>query len=130
MLVLPHPLQQSTERHPLFTERRPLFAESHPLFTAAAMGGSIDRIRRAPGISTAARPGSPRQQRHERSYSNTPLAAPWVNNDSTTSVRVEGSHPPAAAQFLTREAGDIAERASELLSGAYLFDTTTPSMHR
>src|SRR5882762_3741544 len=111
MLVLPHPLRHSTERHPLF-------AESHPAFTEAAMAESIDRIRRALGISTAARPGSPRRQRHERSYSNTRLAAPWVNNGSTTSV-------PTAVAFRTRLAGHRT-LVAPLVEGAISAGEATP----
>ena len=54
---------------------------------AAGTEASIDIIRLGPGIEIPAQPGIPRPQRHDRSCNNTPLAARWGSNGSTTSVR-------------------------------------------
>src|SRR5207302_7816254 len=86
-----------------FRQRRERRGRSrHTIFTAAETEASIARIRPAPGSETPARPGIPHQQRHEQSCNHMPLAAPWANNGSTTSIRLAADFriPQAALPIL------------------------------
>ena len=61
------------------------------------MEASIAIIRLDLGSEIPAQPGIPRRKYRERSFNNTPSAAAWASNGSTTSVRlVVGFRTPQA----------------------------------
>src|SRR6266446_2224921 len=89
----------------MFRKHRSGHAQSnHTIFTAAETGASIAIIRPGPGSETPAKAGNGRQKHHEPTSNNTPSAAAWANNGSTTSVRLaEGFRTPPAGSPMVAE---------------------------
>ena len=60
----------------------------HTIYTAAGTEASIAIIHPGLGNETPAQLGTPHRKYREPTFNNTPSAAAWANNGSTTSVRL------------------------------------------